>query len=47
MRVPKPSETNRLLDYEWLKARWIREHPNSTPEEYERAMQEIAKRLGV
>jgi hypothetical protein len=26
---------NRLVDYEWHKARWVREHPNATPKEYQ------------
>lgn len=45
--VPKWSEAHRLQDYEWFKSRWIKEHPNATPEEYQRAMIELAKRLGL
>ena len=37
----------KLLDYEWFKLRWVREHPNATPEQYQGAMTEIARRLGV
>jgi len=29
------AESDKAREYEALKARWIREHPNSTPEEYE------------
>lgn len=29
------------------KSKWIREHPNATPAEYEAAMAELVKRLGL
>lgn len=33
--------------YEMEKSRFIAEHPEATPEEYEKAIREIAARLGV
>ena len=33
--------------YERLKAEWRAEHPDATPEEYERAMRRIAEQCGV
>lgn len=33
--------------YDAEKARWVREHPNATPAEYEAAMAELVKRLGL
>lgn len=34
-------------DYEYAKHEWIRRHPNATPEEYDRAIAAIVKRLGL
>lgn len=34
-------------EYERLKADWIRRHPEASPDEYTRAMREIAERLGL
>ncbi len=34
-------------DYENNKAQWIAKHPDATHEEYEQAMQRIAKEAGV
>ena len=34
-------------DYIEAKTAWLREHPGATPEEVERACQEIAERLGL
>lgn len=45
--VPKASQVNVLADYEWQKARWIKEHPNATPREYEQFIQWLCKRLGL
>lgn len=33
--------------YELLKQEWIAKHPNSTPQEYENAMRNIARKLGL
>ena len=33
--------------YEAAKRAWIAANPNATPEQYDRAMRAIAKRLGV
>jgi hypothetical protein len=33
--------------YEQLKANWIRKHPNATPQQYQTAMQKLAKKLGI
>jgi len=33
--------------YEFLKAEWIKNNPNSTPEQYQKAMTEIARKCGV
>lgn len=33
--------------YELMKQEWIAKHPNATHEQYQQAMREIAKRLGV
>ena len=33
--------------YEAEKQRWIAEHPEATPEQYEKAMRAIAERLRV
>lgn len=33
--------------YEAAKKEWAESHPDATPEEYQRAMTEIARRLGV
>jgi len=35
------------LAYEAEKAAWIAANPDATPDQYEAAMREIAKRLGV
>lgn len=32
--------------YEAEKQAWIAQHPEETPEQYEQAMKEIAKRIG-
>ena len=36
-----------LKNYEWRKRAWMLANPDSTPEAYSRAMQEIAKECGV
>lgn len=33
--------------YEQLKAEWIAKHPNATPSQYSKAMQYIARKLGI
>lgn len=33
--------------YSQSKADWMAQHPNATPEQIERACQDIAKRLGL
>jgi hypothetical protein len=33
--------------YEYLKREWIESHPSATPEQYQRAIRAIAKRLGI
>lgn len=33
--------------YEMYKQEWIAKHPTATHEQYQKAMQEIAKRLGI
>lgn len=33
--------------YEALKADWIRRNPNSTPEQYQAAMRDLARKAGV
>lgn len=33
--------------YEQLKQEWIAKHPNSTPEQYQKAMQAIARKCGI
>ncbi|MBV8048766.1 MAG: hypothetical protein JO171_16575 [Paludibacterium sp.] len=33
--------------YESCKARWIAQHPNATPDEYQTAVRAIAKACGV
>jgi hypothetical protein len=33
--------------YEQLKAAWLSAHPNATPTEYQKAIREIAKQLGI
>ncbi len=37
----------RWHQYDYLKQKWIDEHPESTPQEYNAAMNAIAKKLGV
>lgn len=44
---PRPLEKVSYQDYEYLKAAWIKAHPDASPEEYERAMRKLAKELGV
>lgn len=34
-------------DYERAKQDWMFRHPEATHEEYERAMREIAKKMGI
>lgn len=34
-------------EYERRKQEWVRSHPDSTPEEYERAIKKIAMECGV
>lgn len=36
-----------MHDYERMKAEWIAQHPDATPDEYARAMREIALKAGV
>lgn len=36
-----------LLRYELLKAEWIKNNPYCTPKQYQKAMQDIAKKCGV
>ena len=36
-----------LSQYEFLKQEWIKNHPNATPQEYQKAMQSIARKCGV
>jgi hypothetical protein len=36
-----------LSQYEFLKAEWIKNNPNATPQQYQKAMQAIAKKCGV
>lgn len=38
---------NRLVEYERLKARWIAEHPNATPEAYQEFIRWLCQRLKV
>jgi hypothetical protein len=33
--------------YEFYKQEWIAKHPNATPLQYQKAMQEIARKLGI
>ena len=33
--------------YEAAKQAWVRAHPGATPEQYERAMRAICRRLGI
>lgn len=33
--------------YEFFKEAWRANHPEATPEEYEKAMQDIARRIGL
>ena len=40
------SEQDKARQYEAEKARWIAEHPEATPREYEAAMHTIADRIG-
>jgi len=42
----EPSETN-YQNYEMEKRHWVSAHPEATPAEYEKAIQEIARRCGV
>ena len=37
----------KLISYEQAKAEWIASHPDASPEEYQAAIFEIAKRLGI
>jgi hypothetical protein len=37
----------RWRKYEAMKQAWIAAHPNATPEQYQRAVAQIAKRCGV
>lgn len=39
------SESEKVREYEALKRRWVSEHPNATPKEYEAAIREIAERI--
>jgi hypothetical protein len=45
--LPCPAEVNKFVTYEWEKSRWIREHPNATPEQYQEFIKWITKRLGL
>lgn len=33
--------------YEYLKSAWIKSHPNATTQQYQQAMQRIARKCGV
>jgi hypothetical protein len=39
--------TSKWREYERRKAAWVAAHPCATPEEYEAAMREIARELGL
>lgn len=43
-QIPE-ADLNRM--YEAEKQRYIAEHPDATPEEYQKALTELARRLGV
>lgn len=47
MRREDFAEVDRLRQYEAEKARWIDQHPEATPQEYQAAMREIARKVGV
>jgi hypothetical protein len=34
------------MSYELAKQAWISDHPEATPQEYEKAIREIAERIG-
>jgi hypothetical protein len=36
-----------ISQYEFLKAEWIRNHPEATPLQYEKAMRSIARKCGI
>lgn len=39
--------TDRWHEYEQRKQAWLRTHPEATSEEYQAAMRELARKLGV
>jgi len=39
-------ESSKAREYEALKGRWIREHPNATPSEYEEFIVWLCKWIG-
>jgi hypothetical protein len=41
------SEFSPWIEYELLKAKWIEDNPVATPEQYQQAIQRIAKKCGV
>lgn len=47
MNAPAQQQTPDYAGYREAKARWIAEHPNATPEQYDRAIAELAERYGV
>jgi hypothetical protein len=36
-----------IFQYEYLKYKWIKDNPNATPEQYQKAMTNIARKCGV
>jgi hypothetical protein len=44
MHVPQRSP---WVEYELLKAQWVENNPEATPEQYQQAIQRIAKQCGV
>ncbi len=43
----KRGPSTALFKYESAKQDWIEEHPNATPQQYEQAMQELARQFNV
>jgi hypothetical protein len=41
-----PTSGHVSQQYEQLKTEWVEAHPEATPQEYERAIREIAQRIG-
>lgn len=47
MNRPPSTQRELMAAYEAEKAKWVKQHPWATPQQYEQALRRIAERLGL